>query len=86
MRLIDPFHVWIRNRWLWNCSDTDELHPKSAKEEIVREIQALQAETVQLEEAIKNAGVEVIISSLKRGDCPEIISRIKQDESYDSIA
>ena len=69
-----------------------ELHPRTAKEEMVRKIRELQRDTERLEQGIeeaqkKNMCLEAIMSSLKHGShCEEIVRRIKQDESYQSIA
>ena len=69
-----------------------ELHPKSAKEDMVRKIQQLQLEADTLEKAVggareKNNWLEIIISSLKNGaHYNELIMRIKRNDSYQSIA
>jgi len=69
-----------------------ELHPKSAKEEMVRKLQELHEETDCLEKAFssareKNVWLEVIMSSLKHGNkSNEMIRRIRRNDSYQSIA
>ena len=69
-----------------------EIHPRSAKEEMVRKIQELQRETDRLELGIevakkKNMCLGTIISSLKHEPyADEIVRRIKQSDSNQSIA
>ena len=69
-----------------------EIHAKTAKEQMIREIQRLQRKNEDLEEekdtlGEKNSWIEQIISSLKEnGQGPEIISRLKRGESHRHIA
>ena len=69
-----------------------EIHAKTAKEQMIREIQRLQRKNEDLEEekdtlGEKNSWIEQIIHSLKEnGQGPEIISRLKRGESHRQIA
>ncbi len=69
-----------------------EIHAKTAKEQMIREIQRLQRKNEDLEEekdtlGEKNSWIEQIIGSLKEnGQGPEIISRLKRGESHRQIA
>ena len=69
-----------------------EIHGKTAKEQMIREIQRLQRKNEDLEEekdtlGEKNSWIEQIIHSLKEnGTGPEIIGRLKRGESYRHIA
>ena len=69
-----------------------EMHTKTAKEQMVREILALQSRTEHLQgrnntlEA-ENTWIESIIASLQNDDQgPEIIRRLKRGESHQTIA
>lgn len=69
-----------------------ELHAKTAKEQMVREIQRLQRKNESLEEEKDNLGekndwIEQIMSFLKDdGQGTEIIRRLKQGETHQAIA
>jgi hypothetical protein len=69
-----------------------ELHAKTAKEQMIREIQRLQRKNDHLEEekgtlGEKNSWIEEIMHSLKQdGQSYEIINRLKHGESHQSIA
>lgn len=69
-----------------------EPHAKTAKEQMVREIQRLQKKNESLEEEKDNLGekndwIEMIMSSLKEdGQGTEIIRRLKQGETHQAIA
>lgn len=69
-----------------------ELHAKTAKEQMVREIHRLQKKNESLEEekdnlGVKNDWIEQIMSSLKRdGQATEIIRRLKRGETHQAIA
>lgn len=69
-----------------------ELHAKTAKEQMVREIQRLQKRNESLEEEKDNLGekndwIEQIMSSLKEdSQRTEIIRRLKQGETHQAIA
>lgn len=69
-----------------------ELHAKTAKEQMIREIQRLQRKNEYLEEekdtlGEKNSWIEKIMGSLEEdGQGSEIISRLKRGESHKSIA
>lgn len=69
-----------------------ELHAKTAKEQMIREIQRLQRKNEDLEEekdtlGEKNSWIEQIIHSLKEnGQGPEIISKLKRGDSHRQIA
>lgn len=68
------------------------MHAKTAKEQMVREIQRLQRKNEHLEEekdslGEKNSWIEKIMCSLKDdGQGIEIISRLKRGESHQAIA
>ena len=69
-----------------------EIHAKTAKEQMIREIQRLQRKNEYLEEekdnlGEKNSWIEQIIASLKDdGQGTEIISRLKRGESHQTVA
>lgn len=69
-----------------------EIHAKTAKEEIIREIQRLQRKTESLEEEKnslweKNSWIEQVMRSLKDdGQGLEIIAKLKRGESHKAIA
>jgi len=68
------------------------VHAKTAKEQMIREIQRLQRKNEYLEEendtlGVKNEWIEAIITSLKRdSQGPEIIRRLKRGETHQAIA